>query len=243
MQPGLRQTDVAGVRTLLLDRPERANALDGTLIAALTSAVRSASGAKLVVVRGSGRHFSAGFDLAATPEIEAVRARFLAIQDLLDAVRQVPSPTLAVVHGAAVGAGADLAVACDLRVGTTAASFRFPGLQFGVSLGQRQLRHRVGPDRALELGLLGTSLDAPTARSWGLLTHLADNLEAADMAVAEIADRTRGMPATAVARLLNVTRLAPDPLEHQDLLDSLADPDLVERLAAYRERYRRAARS
>ncbi|SEB65223.1 Enoyl-CoA hydratase/isomerase [Nocardioides exalbidus] len=131
--------DRGPVWTVTLDRPTRANALSVELVDALHAVLDEVEGARpeALVLRGNARHFAAGFDLGGlVDETDATLAlRFLRIADLLERLIAAPCTTVAVVEGAAVGAGADVVLACDHRLVDPAVTLRFPGSAFGVALG------------------------------------------------------------------------------------------------------------
>jgi enoyl-CoA hydratase/carnithine racemase len=166
---GVLIVDRGPVWTLTLDRPQRANALSADLVEALHVTLDQADRARpeALVLRSSGRHFAAGFDLRGLhQETDASLAlRFLRIGLLLERVLAAPYATVAVVEGAAVGAGADLVLACDHRLVEESVTLRFPGSAFGVALGTVR-RRELGP--ALVTGapadLEGVLADARTDR-------------------------------------------------------------------------------
>lgn len=131
--------DRGPVWTVTLDRPARANALSADLVEQLHGVLDAAAVERplALVLRGNDRHFAAGFDLAGLErETDASLAhRFLRIGLLLERVAAAPYLTVAVAHGAAVGAGADLVLACDVRLVSPGVTLRFPGAAFGVVLG------------------------------------------------------------------------------------------------------------
>lgn len=141
--------DRGPVWTVTLDRPERANALSADLVEALHAALDEADAARpdAFVLRGNARHFAAGFDLGGLErETDATLAlRFLRIGTLLERLLAAPYVTVAVAEGAAVGAGADLVLACDHRLVDPSVTLRFPGSAFGVALGGVR-RAELGPD-------------------------------------------------------------------------------------------------
>ncbi|MEY3942908.1 MAG: hypothetical protein RLZZ133_598, partial [Pseudomonadota bacterium] len=158
-----------------LNRPDVANALNHELAQAIHEGLNEAiaRGQKLLVLRGLGRHFCAGFDFHDLHKQtdESLRVRFLAIEELLQALALAPLLTLACIEGAAFGAGADLALACRLRMGTTTAKFKFPGSRFGLVLGSRRLGQCVGADRAIEILAMNETVMAERALKDSLLTH------------------------------------------------------------------------
>lgn len=127
------------VWTVTLDRPRQANALSPALVEDLHAVLDEADLVRpaALVLRGNPRHFAAGFDLTDLHlETDASLAhRFLRIGLLLERLISAPYLTIAVAEGAAIGAGADLVLACDARLVAPGVTLRFPGSRFGVVLG------------------------------------------------------------------------------------------------------------
>ena len=211
-----------------LDRPQAANALSSELVEALHEVLDEAAGVKpeALVLEGNSRHFAAGFDLAGlSRESDASLAhRFLRIGLLLERLATAPYLTVAVVEGAAIGAGADLVAACDHRLAGTDARFAFPGASFGVVLGTARLRAVADP--ATFLG--GDTVAAAAAGP--LVTGTPGDLSGLLDAWAHIDPATR--PA-----LLAETRPVHDPdAALAALTRSVITPGLHDRLTAYRRR-------
>jgi enoyl-CoA hydratase len=131
--------DRSRVWTVVLNRPEHANALSSALVEGLHEVLDDAEVAPpdALVLRGNPRHFAAGFDLGGLEDEtdSSLALRFLRIGLLLERLLTAPYVTAAVAEGAAVGAGADLVLACDHRLVDRAVTLRFPGSAFGVALG------------------------------------------------------------------------------------------------------------
>src|SRR5687768_16864540 len=131
-----------GCWTVTLDRPDKANALSRALVDALIAAVGEAERehARVIVFKGNGRNFCAGFDFGGfEDQSEAELAqRFVRIELLLQAVARSSCLTVGFAHGRNFGAGVDLFAACKWRVAAPEATFRMPGLAFGVVLGTRR---------------------------------------------------------------------------------------------------------
>lgn len=159
---------------LTLDRPDCYNAFSASLTEALLSEVDAAhhTPTDLLVFRGAGPGFSAGFDLQDLNRQSDgdLLHRFVRLEQLFQAVHRAPFTTLALAHGVAFGAAADLVCACDLRVGAPGVRFRIPGLRFGIVLGTRRLAERVGADRARAIQSTAALVDAESAVRMGLLT-------------------------------------------------------------------------
>ncbi len=223
------------VATLVLANPSRGNALSPALVAALDGGLDQAvaEGARLVMLRGEGRHFCTGFDLSDLPELSDgdLLLRVVHIELLLQKLAGMPVTTLAIGSGRTFGAGADLFAACDHRVALEGASFSFPGPAFGLALGTARLAERVGATAARALLLAGREVTAAEALSLGLATQVvAEPTEAIAAAVVAAAR----LEAPTVAMLHARTRGADDAADLAALVRSAARPGLKARIEAYR---------
>ncbi len=189
---------------IILNRPDKRNALNWAMLRALPGAAaqaRRAAGVRAIVVRGSGKGFSAGIDLNAFLELPAaygpdwqrhMREITEEFQALLNSLAQVELPTIAVLHGFALGLGLELALACDLRLAAEGALLGLPEARLGIVPdvgGSTRLAQAVGLARAKELIFTGRQIDAALAERWGLVNQVApaDQLDAAlDGLLAEI---------------------------------------------------------
>ncbi len=229
----------AGAWRLVLDDPLRANALSPPLVAALQSSLQRAfdAGARAIVLDSSSERFCAGADLSdvdAQSE-EALRERFSALEDLLETLRRAPLLTLALVRGAALGAGADLVAACDYRIGTARARLAFPGSRFGVVLGTRHLAAVVGRQQAREILVEGKMLDAQSALGCGLLSELCAD-DALDNRVDGILRHAEGLDLATLTAVLRLTRDEPSGRDRDELSRSTSHGSLGERIRAHAQR-------
>jgi enoyl-CoA hydratase/carnithine racemase len=175
------QIDESDVVTrLVLDRPEKRNALSLDLMVELTGALRAAK-APVIVIAGNGPCFSAGHDLGelANGDTAAHIAVFRACVELMEAVQSVDQPVIAEVHGVATAAGCQLVAACDLAVAEAGARFGTPGVRIGLfcSTPMVPLSRAIGPKRSMQMLLTGDLIDAPTAADWGLVNMVVDQPE------------------------------------------------------------------
>jgi enoyl-CoA hydratase/carnithine racemase len=181
--------DVDGaIARITLDRPDKLNALNRAVLEELAVAgawLDAQDAVKVVVVRGAGRAFTAGFDLDDTrwrelgsPERSAATGRAMA-----EAVVAMRAITIASIHGHCIGGGVVLAAACDLRVGASSAQFRIPEIDLGIPLlwaGIPLLARQIGPAMTKELVLTGRSFDADEAHRIGFLNDLVPDGDLAD---------------------------------------------------------------
>lgn len=174
--------DQDGVRCLVLNRPDKLNALNPRLIATLRTALADAEAdpaINAVVLAGAGRSFCAGVDTAHLGSLRtegAVRAHAEALGGLLGALGGMATPVVAAVHGYALGAGAGLVSACPLAVAETAAVFGYPEAGRGVlpALVVPPLVAAVGRRLAYDLLVSGRRFGADEAYDIGLVTRLAE---------------------------------------------------------------------
>ena len=232
--------DNAGaVRTLRLNRPAALNsfttALHTELMAALQAAAQDAS-VRCLVLTGAGRAFCAGQDLA-DPAVAPDPTPGAAPKDLGDVIRthyaplvarlrSMPVPVVAAVNGVAAGAGANLALCCDLVVAGRSASFIQAFSKIGLvpdTGGTWLLPRLVGPARALGIAMLGDKLPAEEAARIGLIWQCVDVAALADTATT-LAQRLAAMP----TRALVATRSAMAAAQHLDLDAALAEEARVQ---------------
>ncbi len=190
------------IRTVTLDRPERKNALTPDGLDALRDAVTEAE-TPVVFLRGAGDAFCAGADLNVVDDLDRETAREFARrgQRTATAIAEADSAVVAGVDGAARGGGVELALACDVRVATTDATFGEPGVTFGLFGawgGTVRLPAVVGESQARDLALSGRVVDAAEARRIGLVSRvIADPRDVA----AEIAANDRAALSVLTERL------------------------------------------
>jgi enoyl-CoA hydratase/carnithine racemase len=189
-----------GVRQLTIDHPERRNALDDGLLEALAAAVAGGAGVRAWLVRGAGEGiFSSGYDLSGLARAEpGVPLPDERIGEVFDALIQHPAPSVALVTGPAFGAGCELALACDFRVGDAGAVFCMPPAKLGVVYALKGLQRvvdRIGQGRARYLFLTGRRCAADEALRMGLLdVRVATAAEARTEALALCGELAQAAP-------------------------------------------------
>ncbi|MFC4276299.1 enoyl-CoA hydratase/isomerase family protein [Achromobacter aloeverae] len=219
-----------------LNRPQKMNALSASLVDALIAAVDDAHahGSDLIVMRGAGRNFSAGFDFGGYEEQSEgdLLLRFVRIEQLLQKVATSPAVTLALAHGKNFGAGVDLFGACALRVAAPDATFRMPGLKFGLVLGTRRYAEIVGKQVARDVLTQTRTFGAEEAQLQGFVTELAGPADH-DACIARALEAARALAAPVRAQLHQT--LAPTTLDADlaSLVRSAAEPGLKQRIRAY----------
>jgi len=225
-----------GLRTLRLNRPDKANALSAGMVDAMHACLdRLGDETRVLVIRGEGRNFCAGFDFQSCEQQSEgdLLLRFVRIDGLLARLRQAPFLTIAWVTGAAFGAGADIACACAMRLGSSRARLRFPGFRFGVALGTRRLATIAGAQQARAILLGNEELDAQAALLAGLLTELCSG-EELQPRIDAIVRSIAGLDARSLRTLLALTEAKSAQRDLADLVSSVARPGLHARIAAYR---------
>ena len=228
-EPILLQRDGA-VASVVLNRPERRNACDLAMWRRLGAVMAELNGddrLRCVVVRGAGgQAFCAGADIgefeAARFSAEQARAYNAVMAPAVYALRDCPHPTVALIEGACMGGGLEMAIFCDLRIAGAGASFGIPINRIGHALPLpelAQLIDLVGRPAALELLLEGRIWDAARAEARGLVTRVAPDAEVEAEAYAAAGRIARGAPLAARAhkalarRLQDPTALSADELD------------------------------
>ena len=178
----LRVEEAEGILTLRMNRPEKRNALNADLVAALTDALteaRSRPDLRVILLRGEGPDFCAGADLSDLERIaamgdEASLADAERLGALLIEMRRNPRPIVAAVHGRALAGGCGLATACDLVLAGEDAQFGYPEVHLGFvpAMVMAILRHKVGEGIAFELVTMGVRIEASEARRIGLVNRV-----------------------------------------------------------------------
>jgi enoyl-CoA hydratase/carnithine racemase len=232
----LVQTEDHGpVRHLVLNRPEKRNALNDELLIAIREAAAAAAAERdvlCVVVRGAGAMFSAGMDfgglaaLAADPgRLREFRRPILEAWNLLE---EMAKPTICQIHGACIGGAMELALACDLRVMAADALIGMPETRVGLIPdvgGSSRLPAIVGLGRAKELVMTGRMIDGTEAERIGLVNRVAPAAKL-DAATAELVDELLACAPVAVGHVKRVLDAAAKPalaatLEHEVAVQEL----------------------
>ena len=250
-EPLVLVSRTASVTTLTLNRPAAMNSFNAALHAELRAALDAAAGddtVRCVVLTGVGRGFCAGQDLgdaAAVPGSDLGRLIADHYTPLVERIRSMPVPVVAAVNGVAAGAGANLALCCDMVLAARSASFIQAFSRIGLvpdTGGTWLLPRLVGHARAMGLALLGDKLPAEEAARIGLVWQCVDDA-ALPEAAAALAARLAGMP----LRALVATRHALAAAHGMDLYGALANeaalqstlgtaPDYLEGVEAFRQK-------
>lgn len=205
-----------GVAGVVLNRPEKSNALSSPLLEELLSRlkeIKRTPGLRVAVLAGNGKSFCGGADVAEMAQLKAATAKkfITRIHLCCDAIRRLPVPVVARLHGAVIGAGLELAASCDLRIAAEGARFAMPEVKLGIpSVVEAALLPRlIGAGRAAWLVLTGEAIDARTALDWGLVEELAPDL---DRSMEVLLERLKAADQSALAaqkRLLQLWEEAP----------------------------------
>ncbi len=214
-EPPIRTwTDTDGVAHLRLGDGRRHNALPPPAWPAIAewASAPATREATAVVVAGEGGAFCSGADLDAwrDAEVDEVAATFDDMEAACRALEALPVPTIAVIRGVALGAGCQLALACDLRLGDATARLGMPIVRLGILTGEAfaaRLARSAPRSVATSLLLLGEVLDADAALRAGLLSHVVA-AEAVDATVERWLDVLRGQPTRALREALVAVRSA-----------------------------------
>ncbi|MDQ8033725.1 enoyl-CoA hydratase [Bordetella genomosp. 1] len=219
-----------GVATVRIVDAGSLNILGSAVIAGLTQAFNDLAGraaVRVVILRGDGeRAFVAGADISEMATLDNTRAqRFIAgLCELCDTVRFFPVPVIARIPGHCLGAGLELAAACDLRLAGDAARFGMPEVEVGIPsvIHAALLPALIGAARAQWLLLTGESVDAATAQDWGLVHRVLPDSEL-DGAVAALAARLAGFGPQALRQQKRLLRRWEKISVDEAIADSVAE--------------------
>ncbi|CAN5442941.1 enoyl-CoA hydratase [soil metagenome] len=229
--------DDEAITVVTLDRPERRNAVDHATLAELTAVLESAAArpTRVLVLTGSAGHFCAGADLTGVEDASFATL----LQGVLDRLRDVSFPTIAAIEGAALGAGTQLAVACDLRVATATASFGIPAAKLGLMVNHwtvQRVATLAGASTARAILLAAEVVTGADALRLGLV-----NREGALPEALEWAERIAVLaPLTIAGHKLMLNRLEAAPSADPEIDAAFAQAwestDFAEGLDAFRNR-------
>jgi enoyl-CoA hydratase len=225
------------ITVVTLDRPERRNALDHATLAELTEVLADAQArpTRVLVLTGASGHFCAGADLQGVEDASFATL----LQGVLDRLVEVSFPTMAAIEGAALGAGTQLAVACDLRVATAGASFGIPAAKLGLMVNHwtvQRVATLLGPSTARAVLLAAEVVDGEQALRLGLVNRAGALPEALAWAeqIATLA------PLTIAGHKLMLNKLEAPPAGDDDVTLAFTraweSADFAEGLDAFRTR-------
>lgn len=236
----------AGDRLVVrLNRPQARNAIDQEMVDALHEVCAALEAApRIALILGEGSTFAAGADIAALRERRRDDALRGINSGLFDRIRRLPMPTIALIDGYALGGGAELAYACDFRVGTPTVKIGNPETGLGILAAAGatwRLAELVGEPLAKEILLAGRVLDADEAVAVRLLTEVIDatDLLAAGHRLADRIGRNEPLAVQLTKRVFHA------PREAHPLIDDIAQavlfetPEKHERMTAFLERKNR----
>ena len=229
-----------GVARITLRRPRQANRLavdDLDTLSGFIKVVNANDAVRVLVLAGEGRHFCSGFDLVALGAIDA-GARFGELADALEAARPI---TIARLHGGVYGGAADLALACDFRLGAPAVEMFVPAARIGLHFyagGLQRFVNRLGLATAKQVLLAGRTLDASALRGCGYLDQLLPDVATLDAALQALTDELLGMaPLALLPMKQHLNALAAGRLDGKQLAADIAkardSADLAEGQAAW----------
>jgi enoyl-CoA hydratase len=171
---------------ITLNRPDKLNAISKPMVRELNAALDLALGderIRVILIKGEGRAFSAGFDLEMDPdseltaeeELEALKRELYNDFDLIMRFWDSPKPTIAAVHTYCLGGALEIAIACDLTIAATGCRFGEPEVKFGSGIVALLLPYVCGPKRAKEMLLTGNDrISSEQAEAWGLINRVVE---------------------------------------------------------------------
>jgi methylglutaconyl-CoA hydratase len=227
-----------GLARLTLNRPERRNALNEELIAALKDALRRADHdeeVRAVVLQGAGADFCSGADLAALQKISTASVAeniddARSLMELFLLIREVRIPVISAVRGRALAGGCGLALACDMVLAARSARFGFPEVKIGFvpAMVMAILRRSTSEKRAFELLTLGDDIDAEQAQIYGLVNRVLDDEAFEDEVVALV--EQFGRVSSSAVRLSKQLFYEGDAMTFKDALACGVDTNVIARM-------------
>lgn len=242
---------------ITIDRPDARNAVSESMLGGLGDALGDAAAdpdVRVVVLRGTGDHFSAGADLGELDDAKGGPGGFRyerAFEEVLASIADHPVPVMAVIQGAALGAGCQIAVACDLAIAAADAKIGIPSSRLGIVINFENVQRlvlSVGPKRASEILFTGRAVSGETAAAWGLvneaveldrLTARAEELAEEIAVAAPLSVRASKRGIHAVLQRLSIDRETEGyRVADFDMMaaDAFSSADLKEGVRAFRER-------
>lgn len=236
-----------GIAIVTLNRPSYKNALTKKMwqeLAGIGRKIPQNPKNKLVILRGAGGLFTAGSDIKEfnQMDVEEANESFRLMEEAISTFEKMPLPTIATIKGPSMGAGFELALSCDLRVGTTKTKMGIPIGRLGITLSKKfvqRIVNLVGPSRMKDLVYTGRVLNKQESYEWGLVNYLVPEGESADHYTIELAKTIMGQsPASIRAVKEGVAYCTPFfdlPLE-SDFKDSVDPHDFPEGVRAFVEK-------
>ena len=194
---------------LTIERPHAGNSISAEVTTALDEALSALEGEPelvAIVITGAGdKFFSSGGDIKQYRELdtrEQLQRAFERPRRLLDRLEALPMPVIAAVNGIAMGGGAELMLACDMRLAAPTATIGFPYVRLGLIPGwhgSERLIRNCGYTNAMHLLVTGDAVDAEEARRLGLITQICDDVPVVDAALALVEKLARAAPLSLAA--------------------------------------------
>jgi 2-(1,2-epoxy-1,2-dihydrophenyl)acetyl-CoA isomerase len=243
-----------GVGTLTLNRPDKLNAFAGTMRQEITQALEELdadSSVRVIVITGAGRAFCAGADvgymaeLGAKKDSDGLAALVEAGRRVVMTIRRSPKPVIGSINGVAAGGGANLALACDIRVASDKASLMQSFNRIGLHPdwgGTYFLPRLVGPAKALELFWTADAINAAECHRLGLFNRVVphDSLASATTELAETLARKPALPLSLAKQAVyqSLDRELPEMLDYEldAQIRSFKSPDAREGITAFVEK-------
>ncbi|AZC13031.1 enoyl-CoA hydratase/isomerase family protein [Microbacterium sp. ABRD28] len=241
-RPPLRVEHAGDRSVVTLDRPEVRNAIDQATVDALHAVCAELEREpRILLLAGSGGVFASGADIAELRDRRAADARRAINQAVFTRIRALPMPVIAALDGYALGGGAELAYAADLRIATPTLKIGNPETGLGIIAAAGatwRLPAIVGDARAAEMLLTGRILDADEALSWGLVSalHPADDLLPAAHALADRIARNDPLATRYTKQVLRAEPRDQPSLVNELQAELFESPEKIRRMTAFLER-------
>ena len=237
---------VDSIAVLTLNNPSRRNALSSQLLETLTDLlkrIKEDPTIRVVVLRSQGPVFSSGHDLneLVNGDEESYSSIFAACTEVMEAIRLLPKPVIAQIHGLATAAGCQLVATCDLAIASEDASFATPGVQIGLfcTTPGVAVSRAVAPKKAMEMLLTGTPVPAREAVEYGLinrvvpLEELQDRVMALAHQISGASSQTLAIGKPAFYKQLEMDRSVAYKMAERVMVENLLAEDAQEGISAF----------
>lgn len=224
-----------GMAIVTMDRPAFKNALTTKMwveMQQIAERIPKRPKTRVVVLRGAGGLFTAGSDIKEFQQmtLDEANEAFRLMEGAISAFEKMELPTIAVIKGPAIGAGLELALSCDLRVGTPKTKMGMPIGRLGITLSNKFTKRMVdiiGPSRTKDLVYTGRLLDPEESREWGLINYLLTDEQGPDHFAAQLAKQVKQQSAASLRAVKEAVAFSKPVFELQikNKFESSVDPD------------------
>jgi len=223
------------ILTITLNNHRHLNALNQQMLEELKSAindVEKTTSTKVLIIKSNvAKAFSTGINtkFASSLSSQDLTCFFSELSDVLNKIKNLNCITIASINGYAFGAGADLAISCDIRLGTSNTQFRFPGPQFGLILGTRRLVNEIGNSKARFITMTNEVLDSKTSYMFSLIHHIETEIDSLYKTSLKKAENLSKLPRHSIKMIKSLTDSHKETNEDYQLTKESTEEDFFQK--------------